>query len=630
MNSQKYLKQIVQLGLYSSLLGGAHFLAAEDSATATGDMPFVNMEEYVVVSTRTPLSLDRVSPSVEYVSDTAMDAWQDTSLVDVFAREPGMGVVVSGTAGALTSQFTRGTSSNHTSFFLDGRRLNPGMSQQYDISGMNVDNLSSVQVQRGASSVNYGSNSIGGVVDLRSYTAFDPAQQGVTVEGEIGSNSYHRESLTAGLSAGDLSVNVTASNVDTDNERENDGYSAFTVRPRVDYKLTENLSFELVGQYLESEKETPGDVVFPSTSDYTDLTNWLISPGLQFCSDDLAIHFFYSRSESDAENYSTWGDTENRVRSDEVNLQIDYAVTESLDLSLGAVYRNDEAYNSDIDFGLGVVPYLNRLEQYGSYLQAIWQTSERLELRGGVRYDDYSDYDGQTTGDLEAIYKFPDQGLSLFAKVANSYSPPRASDIAFDSDPSTTAQPEKAKSYEIGFRQSALDDTLKFSALYFYNDIKDLIDYSYTGVGLTGYDIVNVNEAQTDGVEVQLEYTWAEKLNVFATYTYLTAIDTESDTRLVRRPRHTVTAGARYAFTDAFNAGIQATGLFDREDIDPVTYMQGDHEDQFVVRFVADYAVNEDLKIFTRVENLFDQDYEPVAGYPALGIAVYGGIRYTF
>lgn len=623
---------MIQYGLCSGLVGGAALYGAEESETEA--IPFVQMEPYVVVSTRTPLSLDRVSPSVTYVSDEAIEIWQDTSLADVFVREPGMGIVVTGTEGATTSQFTRGTNSNHTSFFLDGRRLNPGLSSQYDISALTVDNLSSVQVERGAASVNYGSNSIGGVVDLRSHNAFQPGESGVKVEGEVGSNEYHRETLSLGAGAGDASFQMSATNLNTDNERPNDYYQSFTVRPRFDYKLTDHLSFELVGQYHISEKGVPGDTSAPTLTDYSELTNWLVSPGLLYCGENIVHHVFYSRSLSEAENFGAFGDTLGRVRSDELHYQTDYAATDDLELSLGLVYRNDEAFYSDIDFGPGVLPYENRTEQVGGYLQAIWEVSDRVELRGGVRYDDYSDYEAQSTGDLEGIYKFPDSGLSLFAKVANSYAPPRASDIAFDSDPSTTAQPEKAKSYEAGFRQVALDDNLKFSALYFYNDIKDLTEFLYTGVGITGYDIINVSEAQTDGVELKVDYTWNKKLNLFATYTYLTAIDKSTDERLVRRPRHTVTAGVHYAFTDAFNAGIQATGLFDREDLvyDSLTFTssQVDQEDQFVMRLVADYAVTEQIKVFGRIENLFDHEYEPVIGYPALGRTYYVGASYTF
>lgn len=631
MNAKESLRQLVQLSYCSTLLMGASLVSAEDDAAA---MPFYVMEPYVVVATRTPLGLDRVSPSVSYISAEVSAQWQDTSLVDALAREPGMGIVITGTPGAATSQFTRGTNSNHTAFFLDGRRLNSGLSQQYDLSALTIDNIASVQVERGASSVNYGSNSIGGVVDLRSYSPFQPAESQLSVEAEVGSYGYQRHALSAGVSEADVSFQVSATNLSTDNDRDNDGYDAFSLRPRLDYNLTPNLSVEFVGQYIESEKEVPGAITAPSPNDYAKLTNWLISPGLLYCGENTSYHLFYSRSQSDSTNYGTFGVTTGRVLSDEVNFQADYTATASLDLTVGAVYRSDDAYYSDIDFGPGILAYRNTVEQGGVYAQAIWEVTERLELRGGVRYDTYSDFDNQTTGDFEGIYKFSDLGLTLFAKIANAYSPPRASDIAFDSDPATTPQPEKARSYEAGFRQVAFEGALKFSALYFYNDIKDLTEFNFTGVGITGFDIVNVSEAQTDGIEVKVDYTWEQKLNVFLTYTYLTAIDQSTQARLIRRPRHSVTAGVSYDFTDAFSAGLQASGLFDREEtIYPAptfTATRVDQEDQFVVRLVSEYSLSEHFDIFARIENLFDHDYAPVIGYPALGRTYYAGVRYQF
>lgn len=632
MKEKVFLRQLVQFGRSAILLIGINVVSADEIETEA--MPFYELEPYVVVATRTPLGLDRVSPSVSYIGDQAIELWQDTSLVDTLSREPGMGIVVTGTPGATTSQFTRGTNSNHTAFFLDGRRLNAGLSQQYDLSALTTDNLSSVQVERGASSVNYGSNSIGGVVDLRSYTPFQSAKSRLSVEAELGSYNYQRQALSAGVSEADISFQMSATNLSTENDRDNDGYESFSIRPRLDYNLSANLSFELVGQYIESEKEVPGATSSPSPNDYAELTNWLLSPGLLYCGENASYHLFYSRSRSDSTNYTAFGDTTGRVLSDEVNFQADYTGFASLGLSLGSVYRSDDAYYSDIDFGPGVLPYQNTVEQVGVYLQAIWEMAERIELRGGVRYDGYSDFENQTTGEFESIYKFSDIGLSLFAKVANSYSPPRASDIAFDSDPSTISQPEKALSYEVGFRQVALDQALKISALYFYNDIKDLTEFNFTGVGITGYDIVNVNEAQTDGIELKFDYTWEAKLNAFLTYTYLTAIDQSTDQRLIRRPRHTVTAGFSYAFTDVFSVGVQATGLFDREETvypsPTFTPTRVDQEDQFVVRLVTEYNLSDHLDVFARIENLFDHDYEPVIGYPALGRTYYAGVRYRF
>ncbi len=608
-----------------------------DAAAAASE----ELVPYVVVATRTPLGLDRVSPSVSYIGGEEIEFWQDRSLTDVLLREAGMVVVASGAKGAQTSLFTRGTNSDHTAFFLDGRRLNAGFGNQYNLENLSVSNLSSVQIQKGASSVNYGSSGIGGVVDLRSRSAFDSDGANSSVGAEFGSNDYMGGSANTSFTQGDLGVTVSGSAIDTDNERKNDHYRHETVSSRVDYLLTETLSLEFVGQYDDAEKELPGSTANPTPYDEQESENWLVSPGIRYATDELTMHLFYSYSENRVDldqvksAYAGWtylGDypvsNYSKVESDEVNLQADYSVTDDLLLTSGMVYRNDQVTNSNLNTFNPLddaIPYDEGFEQVGMFAQALWIIGD-LELRGGVRYDDYSDFDDQMTGSFETIYTLSDWNLSLFAKVASSYAPPSAVDLAFDSDQSTPLNAEESVSYEVGFRQSILDGDLTYSMLLFENQIDELL-----GWHPVTYDTYNIGSATTEGIECSVDYTPTRKLNLAAAYTYLTATDDDKDERLARRPRHMLQLSAAWQFTDAVSAGIQGVGYFDREDID-LEYPWGkiDQEDSFVVNLVADWQVTDQLTVFARAENLLDESYEPANGYPALGSTGYVGARLSF
>ncbi|NCG09139.1 MAG: TonB-dependent receptor plug domain-containing protein [Verrucomicrobia bacterium] len=133
-------------------------MASATLATAAESEPEMEHEliPYIVVATRTPIPLERVSPSVEYIDRSEMNFWQDFYLTDVLARQPGINLKSNGAKGAVASLFLRGANSDQTALFLDGRRMNRTMSGQYDLEFLNADNLSSVQIQKGASSVNYG------------------------------------------------------------------------------------------------------------------------------------------------------------------------------------------------------------------------------------------------------------------------------------------------------------------------------------------------------------------------------------------------------------------------------------------------------------------------------------------
>ncbi|MGZ0710134.1 TonB-dependent receptor [Coraliomargarita sp. W4R53] len=625
-------------GMAPSLLGAAEEASAE----------VTNLAPYVVVATRTPLGLDRISPSVDYISQEDMEFWQDQDLVDVLNRQTGMTLATSGGIGAQTSLFTRGTESNHTAFFMDGRRLNTGFGNQYDLEFLSIGNLSSVQIQRGASSVNYGSSGIGGVVELRTQSALDLGNTGGLVEAEFGSNNYRRGAVETTVVAGDFGFSLSGSVLSTDNERDSDDYEAKNATTRFDYRLTDQWSLELIGKYSDADKELPGSVVAPKLEDRQNTENWLISPGLRYASDELSVHAFYSRSEtrttlnqmrSSYDAFWTYrGDflanNEIEMVSDEFSLQADYSLSDDVLLTTGFVFRSDDASNSNLEFDPlePVNSFDEEFEQLGGYAQILWLIGD-FELRGGLRYDDYSDFDSETTGSAEVIYHIDQFNAAVFAKYATSYAPPGASDIAFDySSFGTPLDAEQSRSYELGFRQKLLDGDLEWAVVAFRNDIDDMLGYEAIEVApfTYEYDTINVKSAMTEGLEVTLAYAATDQLNLSAGYTYLTALDEDTDTRLVRRPRHMLQLGADYSFTDTLNAGIQATGYFDREDIDALTYAQGDADDFVVVRLVADWAVCENVTLFARVENLLDKEYELAAGYPALGRAGYIGARFEF
>jgi vitamin B12 transporter len=639
-------KQIVMLTATLGLLTSMAPLIA--GAAEEGEATAVELPAYVVVATRTPLSLDRVSPSVSQISEEDLEFFQDRSLSDALKREPGLVLAESGAMGAQTSLFTRGTESNHTAFFMDGRRLSSAFSNQYDLEFLSVDNLSSVQMQRGASSVNYGSSGIGGVVDLRIKSGLEEAQSGGAIEAEIGSNDYRRGAVSAHVAEGDFGFSVAASKLSTDNERDNDEFEVESVTTRADYRLTDAWSLELIGKFSEADKELPGDEITPKLEDSQNTQNWLISPGLRYATDTLSMHLFYSRSKTETtleqirssyDDFWTYlGDYPSsnviEVESDELSLQFDYSVSDDILLTSGFVYRRDDASNSNLEYDPleSVIPYDEEFNQIGGFAQLLWILGD-FELRGGLRYDDYSEYDSEMTGSLEVVYYLDNIGAAVFVKYATSYAPPSASDIAYDLPAyDTPLEAEKAESYEVGFKQTLLEGDFQWSVVAFRNEIEDMLGYDVIEVAsyTYEYDSINVESAVTEGVELSASYALTSKANIAASYTYLTAIDEASDTRLLRRPRHMVQASADYAFTESFSTGVQMTGYFAREDFDPSTYVQANAEDFVVVRLVADWQLNDTWSIFARVENLLDEEYSSVAGYPALGRAGYLGVRFEF
>ncbi len=634
-------------------------LAVASLATADPASKVYDLKDFVVVDTRTPISLDRASPSVDLISAEEMAKWQDQSITDALSRTPGMVLWSIGSAGSLTSISTRGTESNHTGFFLDGRRMNPGFGNQYDVEFLPLDNLGSLEVQRGASTVNFGTSGIGGVINARSRSAMGLKAPELAVTAELGANSHRQGRVTAAVGTEQMGLSVAASTLTTDNERAHDGYTKSSFVGRFDMALTDRLTFELLGTAFDTEKELPGPIVAPKLFDVEETNSWLISPGLRWLTDELSVHLFYSRAERRSDIFAVnsafdfmvfpavyLGDfpisNEIDVISDEVDLQVDYSISDGILLTTGLSYRNDVVRNTNLNTFSPLnppTPYGESFQQWGFYGLISWQLSEAFELRGGVRYDDYSEYDDELTGNVTFIYNLPKADASVFVKVANAYAPPSAVDLAYDSDFTTPLNAEESKSYEVGFRHRLKDGRLEYSVVLFRNDIDQLLSFEPST-----FDTFNIEKSKTEGLEFSLQYQACDWLLLGGGYTYLIAeserlndprtggfvADPAKGVPLARRPKHLLQLSAFVELTEQLSWGLQAVGQFDREDIDPVSFLQVPAEDFFVVRLVANWEIDAHWSVQGRVENLLDESYASAAGYPALGRAGYLGLRYEF
>ena len=628
----------------------AFLIITQLSASFTlGEQSIYELDPYVVVATRTPLSPLRVSPSIAYIGSEEMVLWQDSSLVDVLERQAGINLKVNGSIGSVSSMFIRGTNSDNSAIFLDGRRLNAAFSGQYDLESLSLNNIDSVQLMKGGSTVNYGSSGIGGVVDLRTKPILGKEIEKFSLEYETGSNNFDRGMITGHVASDNFAVSFARSKLSTDNERENDYYENNSSLARLDFRITENLSSELIIQSIDNKKGVPGAETSPSLYNHSHSENLLISPGLRFAKDNISAHVFYSKSEYFYDyDYSFFGSLYNsrsEIETDELSLQVDYNITDTSLLTVGGLYHQDELIR------LG--SYRAELEQFGVFTQLLSKMSDSFELRSGVRYDDFSNFKNALTGNVEAIYDVSSKDLILFGKVATSYAPPTAQDLAFDENlgagnslVNTQLNPEKGTSYELGIRYRPSGSKKQWSLVLFRNEIDDLIQYVghpalYLGPGAFDYaypsDTYNVKSASIKGVEFSFDYSINETLGFILNYTYLDAVGEDyiavlndfDEFTLPYRPQHLIQLTANYQPTDKIRVGLSTLRQIDRQRDNYQDY-NTDIDDFLVVNLVADLELTESLSVFGRIDNLFDKSYALTYDYPALGRSVYFGARKNF
>lgn len=620
------------------------------AAAAAGETQ--KIPDTVVVASRSEEKLSDVSPSVSKVSAEEMSLKGESTLVDALQGQQGVTVAQQGAVGSKTSIFTRGNKSNSTAFLLDGRRLNPGFDGSYEITRYSTDNLDSVQINRSAGSTLYGANAMGGVVDMRTVDPLAVKTNGGSAEVEAGSFGLVRGKMRVAGNTDNLKDNsaigegigasVGASILDTQNKRGNNDFRQVAVTPRVDYRISDVATFDIVSQYSRSKLGLPGSSGGTGAYDPDDYQydeGFLVSPGLKFDNgDDFKAQIFYSASNTRTDGMNNFRPFYTYVvQKNEVTAFGEYSPEKHVKIAAGytyenSYYRTNSVFNNTTfvyEDGSGVI------ESNSPWARVTVYPVENLTLGAGMRYDAYNSFHGKDTYEGFGSYRIAPTDTTLHARVSSSYRAPAPGDLT--SGTVGKLRPEESVNYEAGVKQVLFSDKVHLGAVVYDNELDDLIGYD-----LATNQAYNIDRARTRGVELSGDWSPERHVKFFANGELLqakslsnTAYGEQAGQRLVRRPAWTATAGFEVYPVEKFTIGFSTTFVHGREDVayDPITFArtQVDMGDYILGRVYTNWRVTPCCEVFARVENVFDDRYESAAiGWEALPLGAFGGIRLLF
>ena len=305
-----------------------------------------SLEPMVVVETRTPQPLSEASPWVTRISGDDLEQRQIYNLSDALRSVPGMAVVRTGQMGSQTSLFSRGAQSDHVTFLYEGRKLNGGFSGTYNLGQLSSTGVSSVEVLRGSSSVQYGAEGIGGAVMLRG----QPGEEQLNWQMEGGSNHSFFNRIQYELDQSGWAGSVSTSLNTTDNEQPHSQFDNKSGTFHLSRQVSENLKIDLLGMGTKSDVNYPGhnkSASFPIDGQYNDIEGILVSPGINFNLGDWEIKTFYSFSEDNLIGKDSFSDTTYQADTNSLDFQINGAVTESVQVTLGGLYEQDSFFKKE-------------------------------------------------------------------------------------------------------------------------------------------------------------------------------------------------------------------------------------------------------------------------------------------
>jgi vitamin B12 transporter len=598
----------------------------------------------VVTATRIATPQLQVASSISVVTADDIAEKQFESLPDVLEQVPGLNVVQTGGVGGQTSVFMRGTNANHTKVFVDGIDVSDPSSPggTFDFGQFPAQDIQRVEILRGPQSGLYGSDAIGGVINVITKSGSGPAQ--FTAGAEAGSfdtfnqnaglsgslDGFHYTANVEHLHSGETPV--TPLDLLAPGERRiDDYYDNVTGSTKLGYDVTSNFDVGLAARYTDShlrltaENEDNFPFDFPDSAQsandtrqyYTRATAHLVSGGGAF---EQTLGLAYSNVKS----FETGPDSPEsdffgaRVK---VDWQGNISLAADEKLVLGAEHELDEmtvplSANTTISSGYA--------ELESNFNDAFFNTLS-------LRYDDNDRFGGKTTYRVAPAYVIQDTGTKLKASVGTGFKAPTLSQMFqnfpdFDFYGNPNLKPESSLGYDVGFEQALANAAVRFGVTYFRNNIKNLIDDNADFTTL-----VNVGRAVTDGVESFVTYRPIQELTLGLDYTYTQATDEVLHEELLRRPKHKATLSSEWHATSrlSLNAAVLSVSSWidgNRDFSIPRLTAPG----YTIVNLAAAYDLTPHLTLTGRIDNLFNRHYQDPVGFLQPTVGAYAGIKAKF
>jgi len=606
----------------------------------------------VVTATRTE------QPKLELASSTTLISFEDLkkagneTAADALAAVPGLDVVQNGGPGKTADVFIRGANSEHTLVMMDGVEVNDPMSpgRNFDFGHLNLDNIDRIEIVRGPQSTLYGSDAMGGVINI--ITKKGNGKPRLFVSSETGSYSTFRESAGVSGGTGTLDYSLEISRFDSRGfsesgekygNTEKDGYGNTTLTGRVGFKPADNLELSLISRYINARNHLDnfagagGD----DPNYITDARQFFLAADarLSLLKDKWAqrLGISYNNMRRDLSNptdeFQPFDSQEGlfRGRVFKIDWQHNFYLHPTNTVTAGIEYQREwgeSTYSWESMWGPGESSFPGKSARTtGFYLQDSIDIRDTFFMTLGVRFDHHDRFGTEPTYRIAPALLLK-SGTKLKATYGTGFKAPSlyqlyAPATAWGPLGNQNLEPEKCKGWDIGIEQFLLNDRLTLSFTYFHNDFEDLILYDF----FQGY--INISQAETKGFEIFMSAGPVKNLTLHGSYTYTDAKDRGTGERLLRRPKHKANLTFNLRLFKRADANLFIVYVGKRLDLFPYpTITEADAYTLF--NLAASYRLSRHIEVFGRIDNLFNQEYEAVLGYGTPGRSAYIGIKASY
>lgn len=654
----------------------AYPVSAQEIAMA-GQSEVIQAPDVVVSATKTPIPAKQVTSAVEVITGEELERKKIKTVIDGLRLAQGVFATSSGGPGTEATVKMRGAFARHTLVLIDGVIVNSPTTGLYDFANLTVENIDRIEILRGAQSMLYGSDAIGGVINI--YTKKGAGKPTVGAFMEYGSFATFREGGQVSGSKGLFDFSASVSRWDTSsfsaiNYRrgafERDGFHNTQVSAKIGAALPQDGRVEFNMRWYDSrtsfdgfaDSGAPADVFGARSTNRNlilngmweqPLTSWwttkltLSQANERLLSQSGTVGFNLTTRQiitanpaSCFPNFDTCFtpfSSDLEILNRRLEWQNNFQIGKVLLLTAGYQLRREEGDSAGF-FG-GAAP-AKVLSSNAGFAQAQVNLWDRLFLTAGGRHDSYNNFEDATTYRVTGGYVIKETSTKFRGSYASGFKAPTMNDLFFQGFGNPNLKPEKSLSLDLGIEQSLFNDRLQLSAGYFWNRFRNLIQFASGGTlcppATFGFCPINVADAKTQGWE------FAFKLNVFKgfdlrgqyTHTLTRAFDTPGnplggDKRLPRWPVDQATIGVTYQPIEALVLNVDYRFVGARNN----NLFNNSNEKLGVFNIVdlsASYDVTKNWQAYVRVDNLFNEDYEEIFLFGRPIRSVFGGVRMKY
>lgn len=606
------------------------------------------MEVEVVSATKTDVNRNQVPINISVVDRETLKETTHTGVLSILSEQiPGVFVtersvtgygISSGSAGSVSIHGVGG--GNKVLMLFDGQPMWAGVFGHSIADAYVASDAERVEVIKGPGSLLYGSNAMGGVINVITRKA---KEDGFSGQGRLMYGSYNTQkySANAGFRKNKLNIFASVNHDRSDGHRDNSPFYITNAYLRGGYHLSDNWSFTTDAILANFKVTNPGTITLPMLENWSKAlrTTYSASVNNQYekMSGSVQLYYNYGNHKID-DGYAAGGNSrEYWFRSKDYHRGV--ALFESFKLFEGNQFTvgfdmkqwggrawneskpEKEAYSELMD---------EDVLELAAYVVAQQDLFDCLTLNAGVRIENNERYGNEWIPQFGLSYRLSDI-TTIKASISKGFRSPNINEMFSPwGMANPDLEPERMWNYDISFLQSLFDKKMQIELTTYVAKGDNLIISVPKPEG-NGMINMNSDEFKNKGFDFSIRYQVLPNLNLHANYSFM-----DSDVKLPAAPKHKAFLEAslkvgKFVFTPNFqyvdNLYLQAYSP------------RGYSEDHFIAESYIDYALlncratykaTDFLSLFINGENLTDTSYETYTGYPMPGIVVLGGVDFNF